>query len=709
MKQIIQDLASGGTRVIDVARPGASRGTLVIDSAVSLISVGTEKMLVEFGNASLIGKVRQQPERVAEVLAKVKTDGLLTTVDAVRSKLAQPIPLGYANVGVVAEVGSGVAGMKVGDRVVSNGSHAETVRVAANLVARIPDDVSDEAAAFTVVASIGLQGVRLIAPTLGESVAVVGVGLIGLLTVQILLANGCRVLAIDFDEAKLALARKWGAATCNPGTGEDPVAVGLAFSGGAGMDAVLITASTASNEPIRQAAQMSRKRGRIVLVGVIGLELSRADFYEKELSFQVSCSYGPGRYDPDYEQRGNDYPIGFVRWTEQRNFEAILALMAQGKIDVSDLISHRFGIEAAPAAYDVITSSKGALGVLLTYGSPLADRSARTISHAAPRAVSGPVLGVIGAGNYATRILIPAFKAAGASFGPIVTSAGLSGSIAAEKFDFATSTTDTNAVLNDPAVTAIAIATRHDSHADLVAAALAAGKDVFCEKPLAIDREGLDKVRATLDAGPHASGTRLMVGFNRRWAPMIRKVKTLLTAESAAKSFVMTVNAGVIPAAHWTQDHDSGGGRIVGEACHFVDLLRFLAGAPITNVTARAMGAGTAMRDGEDKAFIILDFADGSHGVINYLGNGSASFPKERLEVFCAGKILQLDNYRRLSSFGWPGFRKMTSMKQDKGQAACAATFWKSIVEGQPSPIPLDEILEVSARTIEAVEQIRAA
>jgi predicted dehydrogenase/threonine dehydrogenase-like Zn-dependent dehydrogenase len=708
MKQIIQDLGSGGTRLVDVARPAPSRGTLVIDSTASLISIGTEKMLVEFGNASLVGKVRQQPERVAEVFAKVKSDGLLTTVDAVRSKLAQPIPLGYANVGVVAEVGSGVAEIRAGDRVVSNGSHAETVRVPANLVARIPDDVSDEAAAFTVVASIGLQGIRLIAPTLGESVAVVGVGLIGLLTVQMLVANGCRVLAIDFDETKLALARRYGAKTCNPANGEDPVAVGLAFSAGVGMDGVLITASTTSNEPIRQAAQMSRKRGRIVLVGVIGLELSRADFYEKELSFQVSCSYGPGRYDPDYEERGNDYPIGFVRWTERRNFEAVLALMAQGKIDVSDLISHRFAIEAASAAYEVITSKKGALGVLLTYGSPPAERAPRSIVHAVPRVVTGPVLGVIGAGNYATRVLIPAFQAAGATFGPIVTSAGLSGSIAADKFGFATSTTDIQTVLDDPAVTAIAIATRHDSHADLVAASIVAGKDVFCEKPLAIDSLGLDKVRAALDAQRSDAGSRLMVGFNRRWAPMVRKMKSLLSAEATAKSFVMTVNAGVIPAAHWTQDQTSGGGRIVGEACHFVDLLRFLADAPITNVTARAMGATTSMRDGEDKAFIILDFADGSHGVIHYLGNGSASFPKERLEVFCSGKILQMDNYRKLVGFGWTGFRKMSSIKQDKGQAGCAAAFWASIVNGTPSPISLEEILEVSARTIEAVEQIRA-
>jgi threonine dehydrogenase-like Zn-dependent dehydrogenase len=351
MKQLLQDMANGITVVATAPAPGVSAGSLLIGTTCSLISSGTERMLVDFGRASMLEKARQQPEKVKMVLEKVRTDGLMTTVDAVRSKLAQPLPLGYCNVGVVMEVGAGVEGFKVGDRVASNGPHADMVCVGKNLCAKIPDTVSDEAGAFVVVASIGLQAIRLAQPTLGETFCVTGVGLIGLLTVQMLRAHGCRVLAIDFDGKKLELARQYGAETCNPGSGEDPVSAGMRLSRGRGVDGIIITASTTSNDPVSQAARMSRKRGRIVLVGVAGLALNRADFYEKELSFQVSCSYGPGRYDSSYEVKGHDYPLGFVRWTEQRNFEAVLDMMASGQINVKPLITHRYAFEDAPSAY----------------------------------------------------------------------------------------------------------------------------------------------------------------------------------------------------------------------------------------------------------------------------------------------------------------------------------------------------------------------
>jgi len=421
MKQILQDLAKGATTVVHAPTPAVSSGHLLINTTCSLISAGTERMLVDFGKASLIDKARQQPEKVKMVLEKVQTDGLLTTVDAVRSKLGQPLPLGYCNVGVVSQVGRGAEQFKPGDRVLSNGPHADVVRVPKNLCAKIPDNVSDEAAAFTVVASIGLQGIRLVAPTLGESVVVTGVGLIGLLTVQLLRAQGCRVLAIDFDQRKLELAKQFGAEICNPGTGEDPVAAGMAFSRGNGVDAVIITASTKSNDPVTQAARMSRKRGRIVLVGVTGLELNRADFYEKELSFQVSCSYGPGRYEPDYEQKGMDYPLPFVRWTEQRNFEAVLDMLAAGALNVEALITHRFIFENAADAYAVLTDDKSALGILLKYPSEFAERHVKSVALKATSFTAGqPVLGFIGAGNYASRVLIPAFKAAGAQLHTLV-------------------------------------------------------------------------------------------------------------------------------------------------------------------------------------------------------------------------------------------------------------------------------------------------
>jgi predicted dehydrogenase/threonine dehydrogenase-like Zn-dependent dehydrogenase len=667
-------------------------------------------MLVGFGNASYLDKARQQPDKVKMVLEKARTDGLMTTVEAVQSKLAQPLPLGYCNVGTVAEIGDGVAGFKAGERVVSNGPHADVAKVPKNLCARIPDAVDDEAAAFTVVASIGLQGIRLAQPTLGESFVVTGAGLIGLLTVQLLRAHGCRVLAIDFDAAKLALAQQFGAEVCNPGAGEDPVTAGMAFSRGQGVDGVIITASTQSNDPVTQAAQMCRQRGRIVLVGVTGLALNRADFYEKELSFQVSCSYGPGRYDPAYEEQGHDYPRGFVRWTEQRNFEAVLDMLASGQLDVAPLISHRFAFEKAPEAYALLTSDKSALGIVLEYGSVPDSRmqSHVTLSTSTHFNTNQPVLGFIGAGNYASRMLIPAFKQAGAQFHTIVTAGGISGVIHGDKAGFAHASTDTSAMLADPAINTVAIVTRHDSHAGFVTQALAAGKHVFVEKPLAIDTASLNSVQQAYEAAQASgNGPQLMVGFNRRFAPQVQKMHTLLQSVREPKSFIMTMNAGDIPADHWTQDIAVGGGRIIGEACHFIDLMRFLAGSPIVSVQARRMGDASGVAITEDKASITLGFADGSFGTILYLANGAASFPKERVEVFAAGRVLQLDNFRKLSAYGWPKFKKMALWKQDKGQQACAATFLSGIQNGTPA-IAAEEIFEVARVTLEATTLLRA-
>ena len=666
-------------------------------------------MLVDFGKAGWIEKARQQPDKVKMVLEKVQTDGLMTTVEAVRSKLTQPLPLGYCNVGVVAQVGAGVEGFKVGDRVVSNGPHADVVRVPRNLCARIPDGVDDESASFVVLASIGLQGIRLAQPTLGEAFVVTGVGLIGLLTVQLLRAHGCRVLAMDLDDSKLALARQYGAETCNPGRGEDPVAAGMAFSRAQGVDGVIITASTQSNEPVTQAARMSRKRGRIVLVGVTGLELSRADFYQKELTFQVSCSYGPGRYDPSYEERGNDYPMGFVRWTEQRNFEAVLDMLAGGQMDVKPLITHRVAFEEAQRAYQTLTGDKSALGIVLRYASPMADRSARTVALGVPVRYEAhrPVLGFVGAGNYASRMLIPAFKSAGAQLHTVVTSGGINGVVHGVRAGFAQASTDFNALLANDVVNTITIVTRHDSHASLVAQALRAGKSVFVEKPLAIDHAQLIEVREAYDqANQPGPGPQLMVGFNRRFAPQVQKMKTLLASVTEPKSFIMTMNAGAIPASHWTQDVLVGGGRIIGEACHFIDLMRFLAGSPIISLQARRMGNAPGMEVTEDKASITLGFADGSFGTIMYLANGAASFPKERIEVFSAGRVLQLDNFRKLNGYGWSGFSKLNLWKQDKGQKACAAAFLRAVGTGVPAIQP-EEIFEVARVTIEAAEQLR--
>ena len=713
MKQILQSLRTGRAEVADVPCPQSQAGHVLIRSSRSLVSSGTERMLLEFGKAGWINKARQQPDRVKGVLEKIRTDGLMPTVEAVLNKLDQPLPLGYCNVGVAMASDSAATGIGIGDRVVSNGKHAEVVSVPGNLCARVPEAVSDDEAAFTVLSAIALQGIRLAQPTLGEAVVVTGLGLIGLVTVQLLRAHGCRVLGIDVVPARLAMARQFGAEVVDLSRQEDPVAAARVFSRGRGVDAVLITASTQSNEPVHQAAVMCRKRGRIVLVGTAGLELSRADFFEKELTFQVSCSYGPGRYDPTYEDKGIDYPVGFVRWTEQRNFEAVLDMMADGRLDVKPLISHRFPIENAEQAYELIANSSPSLGILLQYGqsASTAGIGEATIINLspAPRAgtASGVVTAFVGAGNYATAILIPAFKSAGVMLKSVASRNGLSSAYAARKFGFAQATTDADSVYSDPEVNIVVVATRHDSHARLAEQALAAGKHTFVEKPLALSHDHLDRLAAA-HAASRAAGRAplLMVGFNRRFAPHVRKMHTLLAGVKEPKVFVMTINAGAIAASHWTQEPNAGGGRIVGEACHFVDLLRFMAGSPITAFHAASIGRTDGAAVTDDKATIILRFADGSMGTILYLANGHKSFPKERLEVFAAGRILKLDNFRKLTGFGWPGSANMNLWRQDKGQKACVAAFVQAVESGGPSPIPLDELLEVGHITLDIADAL---
>ena len=703
MKQILQSLKSGTTEVADVPCPSVRGGHLLIRSTRTLVSVGTERMMVEFGKAGWIEKARQQPDKVRMVLDKIKTDGLLPTFESVMNKLDQPLPLGYCNVGCVLEAGRGVGGFEVGDRVVSNGKHAEAVSVPVNLCARVPDGVSDDEAAFTVLGAIALQGIRLVQPTLGEVVVVTGLGLIGLVTVQLLRAHGCRVIGLDFDPAKLELARSFGAETVNLSAGEDPVAAAQAMTRGRGVDGVIITASTKSNEPVHQAALMCRKRGRIVLVGVTGLELSRADFYEKELTFQVSCSYGPGRYDPNYEDKGNDYPVGFVRWTEQRNFEAVLDMMADGRLDVKPLISHRFAIGDAERAYELVGGAGPSLGILLEYEqSPARAESAvraQTVQ-VNPRGSGTATVAFIGSGNYSTAVLIPAFRAAGARMKAVASAGGVTGLHAARKFGFECTTTDTDSVLADPEIDAVVITTRHDSHGSMVCRALRAGKSVFVEKPLALRREEVAEVaRAHAEASAAGRAPVLMVGFNRRFAPQVQRIARLLEGASGPKSFVMTVNAGAIPAEHWTQDPESGGGRIVGEGCHFIDLIRHLAGSRVRAIDVCTMDAPT-----RDTVSIQMSFEDGSIGTVHYFANGPKAFPKERLEVFASGRVLQLDNFRKLRGFAWPGFRKMNLWSQDKGQKACAKAFVDAVAGRSGAPIPLEQVLEVADVSIQAAE-----
>ena len=683
---------------------GVRAGHLLIQTRASLISAGTERMLVEFGRGGLIAKARSQPEKVRQVLDKIKSDGLMPTLETVFARLDEPMPLGYCNAGVVLAVGAGVEGFSVGDHVVSNGAHAEIVCVPANLCAKVPDGISSETAAFTVLSSIALQGIRLADPTLGERVAVTGMGLIGLLATQLLHANGCQVIGIDFDEKKLALAREWGAETVHLSAGADPVAAAMAFSDGRGLDAVLIAASTKSNDVVHQAAAMCRKRGRIVLVGVVGLDLKRSDFYEKELTFQVSCSYGPGRYDPAYEEQGRDYPFGFVRWTQQRNFEAILDLMAARRLNVAPMIERVVPFDEAPSIYDGLAENRNALGLLLTYpGTPDVRRTCpiRAPAHASqfPAASGSVVLGAIGAGNYAKLTLMPALAKTPATLRTIASAGGVSARHVGAKFGFQQATTDYREILNDPSIHAVVITTRHHSHARFAVESLEAGKHVFVEKPLALNQEEL---RTVFDAAA-PSDRQLMVGFNRRFSPHIVRMKSLLAARVEPLTMVMTVNAGFIPPDHWTHDPAVGGGRIIGEACHWIDLLGHLAGAPVTDVMAATVGRWVGAGRADDKMSITLRFADGSLATIHYFANGHKSFPKERLEVFSDGRILALDNFRVLRGYGFRGFRKFKTARVDKGHLAEAAAFVDGLALGGPALIPLDSLINTTLASFAAV------
>jgi predicted dehydrogenase/threonine dehydrogenase-like Zn-dependent dehydrogenase len=706
MNQVLQNLKTGEIELVNIPAPVCRPGQLLIATRRSLISAGTERMLVEFGQASLLAKARSQPERVRQVLAKIRTDGLLPTLEAVFARLDQPLPLGYCNAGVVLEVGEGVNGFTVGDRVVSNGPHAELVCMPTNLCARIPDGVSYEEAAFTVLAAVGLQGIRLANPTLGENVVIIGMGLLGLMTAQMLMANGCQVLGIDLDPSKLALARSLGLETADVSAGADPVAVGMAFSGGRGVDAVIITASTKSNDPVHQAAQMSRKRGRIVLVGVIGLELSRADFYEKELTFQVSCSYGPGRYDEKYEQVGQDYPFGFVRWTEQRNFDAVLGLMASGKLAVKPLISRQMPLSQAAEAYRLLLEDHALLGILLDYPETGVDQNrlviTSTVGRGAPSQAKSPVVGVIGAGNFASTVLIPALKKTPATLKTIASGNDTTAAVAARRFGFQQATSDFRSILEDGEINTVFIATRHNLHARLVVEALQAGKHVFVEKPLALNRVELNSIQA---AWQQAQGQQLMVGFNRRFSSLVVRMQQLLAGRSQPVSAVYTINAGAIPPDHWTQDLHIGGGRIIGEGCHFIDLLRYLVGHAITGLEARMMGAMDGVMVRQDKMTILLEFSDGSTGVVHYLANGSKNFPKERVEVFSEGRILVLDNFKLLRGYGWKGFNKLGLSRQDKGHNAEIAAFITRVAAGGEPLIPMSELVEATLASFTAVER----
>jgi predicted dehydrogenase/threonine dehydrogenase-like Zn-dependent dehydrogenase len=699
MKQIIQDIRNGNTILEDVPVPGVKAGHVLIETTRSLVSLGTERMLVEFGKANFLQKAKQQPDKVKEVLNKIKTDGLKPTLNAVFNKLGQPLPLGYCNVGKVIAIGKGVDGLQIGDRVASNGHHAEFVSVPKNLVAKIPNNVTDEEAAFTVIGAIGLQGIRLINPTFGETIVVIGLGLIGLMTAQLLKANGCQVIGFDYDQSKVDLAKSFGILASNPAHGIDQVKTVFSLTNFIGADGVIITASNKSNEIISQAANMSRKKGRIVLVGVVGLDISRADFFEKELSFQVSCSYGPGRYDESYEQKGQDYPIGYVRWTEKRNFEAILSAISNQSVLVQPLITERVDLADYSKIYENMSGSKSIASILIYPEKKQQVQRVISFSNNQFEGQNG-VIGIIGAGNFTSAMILPSLKKCNAKVKYIASSGGLSGTTLAKKFNIANSTTDYTAILNDPAVDIVMVTTRHQLHAKMVIESLEANKHVFVEKPLALNKDELESI---IDLH-NKKGKTITVGFNRRFAPLAIKMKNLLGGSDTPINIIATMNAGMIPANVWVHDMEIGGGRIIGEACHFIDLCSYIVGSKVVSVCMNALG--TNPQENTDNASILLKYANGSNAVINYFSNGSKAYSKERVEVYHQEKTLILDNWRKLKGFGFSGFRSSSS-GQDKGHQNQFSSLVTAVQSGGKPIIPFEEIINATEASFAAIESLK--
>jgi predicted dehydrogenase/threonine dehydrogenase-like Zn-dependent dehydrogenase len=699
MKQLIQQLKTGETLLEEVPVPLVSRGQVLIQTRYSLVSLGTERMLVDFGRAGLLEKVRQQPDKVKQVLAKIRTDGLVPTLKAVSRKLDQPLPLGYCQMGTVLALGEDITDLRLGDRVVSNGPHAEVVCVPRNLVAPVPDTVPDEDAVFTVVGAIGLHGVRLLNPTLNETFVVIGLGLIGLLAAQLLQINGCQVIGIEPDETKCQLAEKLGIIVIRADSNTDSAQAVLALTQqNGGADGVLITAATQSNELIAQAARMNRSQGRIVLVGTVGLDLNRADFQRKELGFLVSNSYGPGRYDTRYEQQGHDYPLAYVRWTENRNFQTILTFLAAGKLLVKPLVTDRVPFAEYNRIYGDLTSTHR-IGSLLTYSDTINLSPLRQLTECRYESTK-VTIGLIGAGNFTGAILLPALKAAGGNLKIIASSGGLTATLLAKKYTIAQSTTDYRRVLDDPDIDLCVITTRHDSHARLTIEALRAGKHVFVEKPLAIHAHELNGIISA----QQQSGKRVMVGFNRRFSPFARKMKVLLGPLSLPMNVVVTINAGFIPADSWVHDRTIGGGRILGEAGHFVDFITFLTGSYVRSVCMNALGPHYS--ETSDSVSLLLRYENGSTGVINYFSNGSKAYPKERIEVYSQERVLVLDNFRRLKTYGFRPFSGLFG-RQNKGHIEQMTQLLAQLRTGGDALTPFAELINTTQTTLAALQSLR--
>lgn len=709
MKQVLQSYKTGTLTLTEVPAPGIEPGSVLVQNRASLVSTGTERMVMDLAKKSLWGKAKARPDLVRKLVAKASRDGLIATVEAARRKLDAPLPLGYSSAGIVVGVGEGVEGIILGARVACAGAryanHAEVNLVPMNLCALIPERTSDEAAAFVTVGAIALQGVRQAQPTMGETFAVIGLGLIGQLVSQLLKANGCRVIGIDLDPRKVALCEKLGADLAVRRDSE-VLAATSAFTLGRGVDGVIIAAATSSNDPINLAGEISRDRGRVVAVGAVGMDLPRRPYYDKEIAVYQSRSYGPGRYDPLYEEVGLDYPIGYVRWTEKRNMEAFLQLCAEDRINIEPLVSARFPIEDAESAYKLIGSSKPAevpepLGIILTY--PHTVEAARTIPlHGATKPRKGLIrVGFVGAGNFAAGTLIPALaKTPNVALTAIASARGFTATHLAEQYGFAQATTDLRCLL-DAATDAIVISTRHHLHAAQAEEALRAGKHVFVEKPLALDASELHSVLAA----QRESQKVLMVGFNRRFSPLAVQMHEFFGQRAAPLTMHYRVNAGLLPSDSWIYDPAVGGGRIVGEACHFIDLMTFFAGAPAVEVFAKALRPVGGAR-AEDNVLITVTFGDGSVGSLHYVASGDSSAGKERFEILGDGSCAYLEDFRFLDLHRHGKPRYLRKLVQDKGHKNELLAFIQAIRDGGPPPIDVGDLEATTKATFAVLESL---
>jgi len=706
MKQLIQSYKTGELGLFEVPAPICDENGVLIKTTASLVSAGTEKMIVDIAKKSLLGKAKARPDLVKQVIDKMKKEGIQNTLEKVFNKLDTPIPLGYSCAGHVMDVGNNIDGISVGDRVACGGvgyaNHSEINYVPKNLFVKIPDNVDDIDASFVTVGAIALQGIRQTGPTLGENIAVMGLGLLGQLTVQMLKANGCRVIGSDVDPDKIELAKKLGAdEACHA---EDLIKKAMDFSNGYGVDAVIITASTMSNQPIIDAGDISRMRGRVIVVGMVGMEIPRNEYYKKELTLKLSMAYGPGRYDPEYEEKGIDYPYDLVRWTEQRNFEAFLNLIAEGKVRPKELITHEFDFDNAMKAYDLLEGKvkEKYLGIVLKYTHDLDIQEHKIVQiNAKPIPQDEVSVGLIGAGNFTKSIILPNLKKVdGFELTGLCTATGVSAHGTGQKHGFKYITTDTNEIYKNDEINAVFITTRHDQHAPNVLKTIKAKKHCFVEKPLCINEEELEEIAEAYDGS-----VILQVGFNRRFAPLVRKMKERVG--NVPMSVTYRVNAGVIPKNIWVQDPDVGGGRIVGEVCHFIDTCSYLIGSEVDNVYAACIHKNDKSIPDEDNVSIVLTYKNGSTATINYYAYGDSSMPKEYMELFANGIAMEMNNFRELIIYEKGKKERFKNSNQDKGFINEFKMFKKAVQTGVPA-IPFESIYNTTLTTFKILESLKS-